>query len=330
MPAFNGVRFIAEAIDSVLGQTYRNVEVIVVDDGSTDGTKGLCQGYGSRIKYIYQENAGISSARNTGIDQAKGDLICLMDQDDIMKPFKIELQVAYMQHSTKEIGFLFTDFTRIKDGAIITEASSRSFFEVFRTNPKLTYKDIFQQRTTFQNLTLPCPEEYLSYHIYAGNIVKHLIYGNLILPSTTMFKRDSLEHFDPSVIHYEDYELFSRIAKKYQAAYLDIPTVLYRVHDTNFSGPVNYESRILAYYRHIEKLWAADPRFYAAFKQEIDRSLSLKSYSLARYYILQKDYTRACSYFSKSLRHSRRQRGSYIFFIFTYFMSRFAWSRGRQ
>lgn len=96
IPTFNRAHLVPEAIDSVLRQTYPNVEIIVVDDGSTDETQECLKRYGNRIKLIKQENAGPSAARNRGIAAAQGALIAFLDSDDLWLPEKLERQVRVM------------------------------------------------------------------------------------------------------------------------------------------------------------------------------------------------------------------------------------------
>lgn len=96
IPTHNYAGFVTQAVDSVLAQTYPSVEVIVVDDGSTDDTRERLAGYGDRVRYIYQTNSGPSAARNAGIRAAKGELIAFLDADDIFHPRKLELQVRYL------------------------------------------------------------------------------------------------------------------------------------------------------------------------------------------------------------------------------------------
>lgn len=94
VPVFNGERFLAEAIGSILGQTYRNLEVIVVDDGSTDDTASIVAGFGDSVRYIRQANAGPATARNRGIRDAHGDFIAFLDADDLWHEDKLEQQLA--------------------------------------------------------------------------------------------------------------------------------------------------------------------------------------------------------------------------------------------
>ena len=96
IPTFNYGHFIIEAIESVLAQTYTNYEIIVVDDGSRDGTEERLRLYLGRIVYIHQENQGLSTARNTGIAAARGDWVAFLDSDDMWHPQKLEVQMAYI------------------------------------------------------------------------------------------------------------------------------------------------------------------------------------------------------------------------------------------
>src|ERR1700733_8382922 len=95
IPAFNAGRIITAALQSVFGQTYRDYEVIVVDDGSTDDTASQLAEWRDRLTYVYQPNGGPGSARNEGLRRARGRLIAFLDADDVWLPRKLERQVAY-------------------------------------------------------------------------------------------------------------------------------------------------------------------------------------------------------------------------------------------
>ncbi len=95
IPVFNGERFLAEAIDSVLAQTYDRVEIIVVDDGSTDATRTVAESYVPRVSYVHQCNTGPSSARNAGVQRAAGAVIAFLDSDDIWRAEKLAIQMKY-------------------------------------------------------------------------------------------------------------------------------------------------------------------------------------------------------------------------------------------
>jgi len=94
IPVCNGERFLAEAVESAIRQVPAPFEVIVVDDGSTDGTAGVCRSLGERVRYVFQENAGPSAARNRGLEMARGDFIAFLDADDLWPAGKLDLQLA--------------------------------------------------------------------------------------------------------------------------------------------------------------------------------------------------------------------------------------------
>jgi glycosyltransferase involved in cell wall biosynthesis len=93
VPVFNGERFLAEALESILDQTHQPVEVIVVDDGSTDDTPSVVATFGDRVRYVYQDNAGPAAARNRGIQESQGEFIAFLDADDLWEKTKLERQL---------------------------------------------------------------------------------------------------------------------------------------------------------------------------------------------------------------------------------------------
>jgi glycosyltransferase involved in cell wall biosynthesis len=109
IPAYNARRWLASAVDSVLTQTYQSVEIIVVDDGSTDGTAGFVASRYPDIVLLRQANRGLSAARNAGLDAARGDFVQFLDADDVLLPAKLEKQVALLQERTSLAG-VYCDF----------------------------------------------------------------------------------------------------------------------------------------------------------------------------------------------------------------------------
>lgn len=99
VPTYNRAGVICETIENVFQQTYRNIELIVVDDGSTDETRSVLKSYGSRIRWVSQENAGPAAARNRGIGMAEGEIVAFQDSDDAWHPTKIERQVSLLQRA---------------------------------------------------------------------------------------------------------------------------------------------------------------------------------------------------------------------------------------
>jgi glycosyltransferase involved in cell wall biosynthesis len=115
IPTYNLGQYLPKAIDSVLSQTYQDFEVVVVDDGSTDATaqvvKEYCVRYPDKIRYFYQENSGVSAARNVGIEHAKGEFLKFLDSDDFIYPQQLELQMESLVREDADISF--TNYERI-------------------------------------------------------------------------------------------------------------------------------------------------------------------------------------------------------------------------
>jgi glycosyltransferase involved in cell wall biosynthesis len=200
IPTYNSAKYIRDAVESVLAQTYPVYEVLVVDDGSTDGTEELFKGYGNRIRYIRQANAGPPVARNTGLAQAAGDWIALLDSDDLWTPQKIERQVAYLE-SHPACGLVYTDMKTFDDSGIIEESVKIS-----------------------RNLRLP-----------SGNIFPQMFAETLFQTSAVLIRKSCIDRvggFDTELRMGDDYELFLRISRHYELGYVDEPLVLYRQHAT--------------------------------------------------------------------------------------------------
>lgn len=106
IPAYNSEKYIAQCLDSIIRQTYKNIEIVIIDDGSTDNTNNILKSYESNhdnIKLILKSNGGVSSARNLGLKEAKGEYIALQDADDISLSDRLESQMKYLQDSTADV-----------------------------------------------------------------------------------------------------------------------------------------------------------------------------------------------------------------------------------
>ncbi len=104
IPVYNGERYLLDALDSVFAQTYRPLDVIVIDDGSTDGSAAIAQSF-KELRYLYQMNQGVATARNLGIQVAQGEFIAFLDQDDVWTPNKLEVQIGLLRERP-ELGFV--------------------------------------------------------------------------------------------------------------------------------------------------------------------------------------------------------------------------------
>jgi glycosyltransferase involved in cell wall biosynthesis len=123
IPVYNGSNYLAQAIDSALAQTYNNVEVIVINDGSNDGgaTESIAKAYGDRIRYYKKKNGGVSTALNLGIKKMKGEYFSWLSHDDTYKPFKIEKQVEFLSAIGRRDIVLYSDYEIINEKSELIE-----------------------------------------------------------------------------------------------------------------------------------------------------------------------------------------------------------------
>ncbi|MGA6927308.1 MAG: glycosyltransferase [Desulfosarcina sp.] len=190
LPTYNRFRMVAGAIDSVLSQEYSKIELIVVDDGSTDDTQALLSSYGDRIRSIRQARRGVSAARNAGIRATTGELIALLDSDDTWLPGKLTAQVDF--------------FTR-RPQALICQTEEIWIRNGVRVNPGKRHRK------------------------KAGMIFEPSLALCLVSPSAVMMRRSLLNEvglFDESLTACEDYDLWLRIACRHPIHLIDTPLIV--------------------------------------------------------------------------------------------------------
>ena len=203
IPTFNRIRLVARAIDSVLKQSLNPYEIIVVDDGSDDGTSEMIQNKYKSIKLIQQQNDGVSAARNKGIEHAKGDWIALLDSDDEWTEKKLENQVDRLIKAP-EYDFCHTNEIWIRNGV--------------RVNQRKKHEK------------------------YGGYIFDKCLDICRISPSSVLFRKNILDHvgwFDDQLPVCEDYDLWLRITAEYRILFIDDPLIIkYGGHDDQLSHGV--------------------------------------------------------------------------------------------
>lgn len=232
IPTYNRAHCLARAIDSALGQTYGDVEVIVIDDGSTDGTRALVgDRYGSdrRVRYVRQDNRGVSAARNHGIRLVLGDFAALLDSDDVWKPWKLELQVACLR-AFPDAGMVWSDMSAVSTGgALVAERYLKRFYGTYRL---FSSDDLFDRSLPLAEIAPGLSAEVGDHRAYAGEIYAPMVMGNLVHTSTVLLRRDRLQasgFFDEAVRTGEDHEFHLATCRAGRVAYVDLPTILYEV-----------------------------------------------------------------------------------------------------
>jgi glycosyltransferase involved in cell wall biosynthesis len=207
IPAYNQAQYLAQAIESALGQTHPDVEVVVIDDGSPDRTSEVCAPYRGRpnFKYVRQANAGLPGARNRGILESTGAYLCFLDADDAYQPEKVARQAALLD-ADPAVGWNYCDITLIDE-------HGRPAAEPF--------------------LVADAQRE------LSGDLFGSLLLSGYFPPHTVMVRRTVLDQvgpFEGSLGGHADYELWLRIAGAgFRAVFVPESLALYRVHSDSMS-----------------------------------------------------------------------------------------------
>jgi glycosyltransferase involved in cell wall biosynthesis len=261
IPAYNAAATLPASIESVLAQRYPRVEVVVVDDGSTDRTPEVLRSFGDRIRWVYQENGGLPTARNTGHRTATGDLIAWLDADDLAEPDRIALQVDFLlQHP--EIVLVGTDFSAFRDSGVVASRFAAIYYNQI-ADAENGVDTLYDRRSTF----VPTRREWLQdswdgISMLQGNVWSRIVWGNFVHPPTVMFRRSLLERIgglDPSAAPEGDWDFFIRVSKEGELGHLETPLLRYRLSPGQMSGPTNAKASLLGQVYILRKTHSPSP-----------------------------------------------------------------------
>lgn len=238
--AYNSEMFVEEAISSVLEQTCPVDELIVVDDGSTDGTRAIVEAHAQNgVRYLYQENQGPGAARNYGLRETRGEMVAFLDADDVWLKEKNKIQLDYLS-----------------DHPEIALVSGRTWWWNVKKDVRLVAGQVPQSMASLRR----------------DMMVDNKI-GN---PSRVMLRRAVLEevgYFDPSIRWGQDWDLWLRIIRRHEAAILPTPVAVYRWHDKNLSHTRRWDRS----YSYWEVSRRAIASYQPAWQRPL---LTLRSWSL--------------------------------------------------
>ncbi|MDB5255057.1 MAG: glycosyl transferase family 2 [Candidatus Nomurabacteria bacterium] len=212
IPVYNGAQFIVAALESVVRQTLRPQQIIVIDDGSTDNTNAIVSAYAAQssipVRIVTKENAGLSSARNAGIRESTADYIAFLDADDLWTPTKLAQQLQLFEHTSfSRLGLVYCDYDVINTVG----------------NP-----DMESHKTKLDTSI-------------RGKVFLALLKGNKILSSGSgvLIKREvftTIGTFDETLRYAEDWDMWLRIAKEYEVDVVPEVLVHIRRHDDNMTA----------------------------------------------------------------------------------------------
>jgi len=231
VPTYNRASLIEKTLESLLVQTHPPHEIIVVDDGSTDDTAQVVARFSPQVRYVLQENGGVSRARNHGASLASGEWLAFVDSDDVWHPDKLRLQIRAVELTGAR--WSITDLERIgADGAAVRgDQGFRSVFPVFM---ELGIKpaDFFASQLKLHEL----PDDDAGIRVFEGDAFPLFLLGNIALPSSSLILRASFEAcggFDSELRIAEETEFFRRLSARELGVIVFHPLVGYRVNTGN-------------------------------------------------------------------------------------------------
>jgi len=244
IPAYNHEMYIEEALQSVIDQTYKNIELIVIDDGSTDRTAEIIENFRKKnqdknIQFIKKQNEGICKTLNRGLVLATGDYVAFLASDDKWIENKIDEQVAFMENN-KNIGLVCSD----------------AYFTKFNQDTNLKWSNYKAGM-----------DQYFKKGIQNCNMHEVLLARPLLCAVTVMLRRsifNEVDYFDEK-LRSEDTDMWLRVARKYPIGYINQPLVYYRMHGTNISN--NNLKLIRGLLRIIRKHFREEPLRHAPIKK---------------------------------------------------------------
>lgn len=207
IPAYNAKTTLERCVESALRQTYRNIEIIIVDDGSTDGTSSLADRISKtspRVKVVHQDNQGLSCARNTGLNNSSGDFIFFLDSDDYIEDEEIEILYAEMEKRNTELVV----------GGLVYESPKGDRYKKINVG-----RALMDENTFWSHAYLDSPGNYVEYVVSWGKLFKRAAF--------------SKERFDEGKLHEDEYIITRLVSNCKKIAFADVAGYIYVQNDAS-------------------------------------------------------------------------------------------------
>jgi len=304
IPTYNCAKYLPEAIDSVLNQTYQDFEIIVVDDGSTDNTVTVLQRYiqNNSVVYIYQKNQGVSTSRNKGINKSTGEYICFLDADDVLFPESIRKRVNFLDKH-KNAGAVFADYVWQIDENIAPE-------------PRLKSENFLKKTSNIIGL------HNKNEIVFNKGIYKKLLgMNNPIHTNAIMLRKcivEDIGFFKSDMVIGEDVDYWLRVAKKYEIGFIDEILFCYKHYRGGSSkGGVNkprqdFSSPSLPY---IDLLKDKEVKSNKEIQRVLRRKISWLYFNLGNYLYKNGNKAVAKRHFIQSLKYNLANHLSWQYLI---------------
>ncbi len=294
MPNYNNSKYIGEAIDSVLNQTYKDFELIVIDDGSTDNSLEVIDRYKDKLRLVKLAHIGYSGAvRNRGLELARGEFIAFIDSDDTWRRDKLKIQVDYLQ----------------------SDCSA----PIVHSNGDMVDREGKGLGTTWLNANgiKRIPVDYRSPGTCFEQVFKHA----RILPSTLILRRECLEkvnYFDGTLKVATDTHLMLKLAWFFNFAFIKESLVKYRIHDTSITHTFRTTSPEHPYIIVLKKFLERYPEARAELAGELENTFCASNFMYGRTLVNKNLLHEARKHFLSAIKINPFQLESYLFFLLTF------------
>jgi len=268
IPTYNSSGRLGEAIESVLAQTYKDLEIVVIDDGSTDDTESVARSFGNRVWYFKQANQGAGAARNAGIKSSRGEYIAFLDADDLWCAEKLDQQIPLLEQDP-QLGLVYSDWSVVSDDGVI--------------------EDSYLQKVPSAS----------------GYVFDELVQRGFILTSGVVVRRaclDDVGDFDNSLSIAQDYDLWLRICYRWKVAVVEKPLVTKRSWHGSLSS--NLEKTAIERITLFEKALDNFKNMPYRSRRIVRRQLARNYWDVGYYYFDQFLFQQAREPFLASLRQN--------------------------
>ena len=312
VPTYNRAYCLPRTLDSALAQTHSNMEILVIDDGSTDDTRALIERRFSnetRVCYVYQENQRVAAARNLGLTLAQGDYVAFLDSDDLWDTWKLELQVACMEQRP-EVGMTWTDMRALNpEGEIVCPRFLRTMYSAYQW---FSNEQLFSSSEPLTDFAPQLQSHYGDAQFYQGDIYSQMIMGNMVHTSTVLLRRERALKVGLFNTNYqptgEDYDFHIRTCKLGQVGYLDLATMDYQVGMPDRLTRPSSHLAIATYFLEVIERELAQDRARITLPDSMIRAVLAEAHEWVGYaHFLREETRQARIHFRRSLGYNLRQ-----------------------
>jgi glycosyltransferase involved in cell wall biosynthesis len=287
IPTYNRAHYLDEAIESILSQDIQDcqIEIIVVDDGSTDNTKEILRKYGTSIRYLYQENQGAGRARNRGIDEATGEWVSFLDSDDRWLPGKLTLQFKVLD-AFPGYNAIHSEFLIFDETGTLTSRGLKFWLSDPSVLEKIEWDQIYSKRYESADYHIHAISG--SFPIYAGNIFAAQLIACCVSNWTLLVRRDCLRKEIRYAENYrinEDYWFLCKLTEGCDVIFMDIATAENRAHTEPRLTQAGYIEIFKTHIDICDKIYRPSKSIHRPSDKEIDKTRKLLNIMLFKKYL---------------------------------------------